>query len=85
MCPPWENFIVVPTLLEKTKLSDQIQAQYKTLYPELITRTSIRRAVKGQESVAQKYSVIESDSSSPLANDYYEVVKEIWERIQGNK
>lgn len=78
----WNNFIIIPTLLENTKLSLQIVAQYSTLYPELITQTSIRRAVKGQESSLQNCSVIETDPSSPLANDYYDVITEIWTKIR---
>lgn len=78
----WKNFIIIPTLLENTKLSLQIVSQYNTLYPELITKASIRRAVKGQESLLQNCSVIESDPSSPLANDYYDVITEIWTKIR---
>jgi len=78
----WKNFIIIPTLLENTKLSLQIVSQYNTLYPELITKTSIRRAVKGQESSLQNCSVIESDSSSPLANDYYDIITELWTKIR---
>jgi len=80
----WSRFIIVPTLLEKTKISTQIEAQYKTMYPELITNTSIRRAVKGQESVLKNASIIETDPSSPLANDYYETITEMWEKILGS-
>jgi len=77
----WKNFIIIPTLLENTKLSLQIVSQYNTLYPELITKASIRRAVKGQESSLQNCSVIESDPSSPLANDYYDVITELWTKM----
>lgn len=79
----WNNFIIVPTLIENTKLSWQIISQYNALYPALITKASIRRTVKGQESSLQNCSVIEIDSSSPLANDYYDVVTEIWTRMKG--
>ena len=77
----WKNFIIIHTLLENTKLSLQIVSQYNTLYPELITKASVRRAVKGQESSLQNCSVIESDPSSPLANDYYDVITELWTKI----
>jgi chromosome partitioning protein len=78
----WKNFVIIPTLLENTKLSLQIVSQYNTLYPELITKASIRRAVKGQESSLQNCSVIESDPSSPLANDYYDIITELWTKIR---
>ena len=77
----WKNFIIIPTLLENTKLSLQIVSQYHTLYPDLITKASVRRAIKGQESSLQNCCVIESDPSSPLANDYYDIITELWTKI----
>lgn len=80
----WEQFIIIPTLLEKSKLSSQIEAQYRTMYPELITTHSIRRAIKGQESIFHGASIIETDPSSPIANDYFDTISEIWNKISGN-
>jgi chromosome partitioning protein len=77
----WSNFILIPTKVERTKLSTQIEAQYRTLFPELITASSVRVAAKGQESSLEKLSVIEYDATSQLADDYYEIVKDIWNRI----
>ncbi len=77
----WSSFILIPTKVERTKLSTQIEAQYRTLFPELITASSVRVAAKGQESSLEKLSVIEYDAGSQLADDYYEIVKDIWNRI----
>jgi len=77
----WSNFILIPTKLERTKLSTQIEAQYRTLFPNLITTGSIRVTVKGQESSLEKLSIIEYDSKSTLAEDYYEIIKDIWKKI----
>lgn len=77
----WSNFILIPTKVERTKLSTQIEAQYRTLFPEFITAGSIRVAAKGQESSLEKLSVIEYDASSQLAEDYYEIAKDIWNKI----
>jgi len=81
----WSNFIIIPTLLEKSKLSAQIEAQYRTMYPELITTQSIRRAVKGQESVLYNASIIETDPTSSIAGDYFDTISEVWGRISGVK
>lgn len=81
----WSNFILIPTKVERTKLSTQIEAQYRTLFPELITAGSIRVAAKGQESSLEKLSVIEYDANSQLAEDYYEICKDIWGRINPQK
>lgn len=77
----WNNFILVPTKLERNKLSKQIETRYRSLFPELITTSTIRSAVKGQESSLEQSSVIEYDSKSSLAQDYYDVVRDIWSRI----
>jgi len=77
----WNNFILVSTKLERTKISTQIEAQYKTIFPQLITSCSIRSAVQGQESSLDKISAIEYNPDSALADDYYSVIKEIWEKI----
>lgn len=77
----WSNFILIPTKVERTKLSTQIEAQYRTLFPELITASSIRVAAKGQESSLEKLSVIEYDAASQLADDYYGITKDLWNRI----
>ncbi|MBA2650361.1 MAG: ParA family protein [Legionella sp.] len=81
----WSNFILIPTKVERTKLSTQIEAQYRTLFPELITASSIRVAAKGQESSLEKLSVIEYDAASQLADDYYGIVQDIWNRINPEK
>jgi chromosome partitioning protein len=77
----WANFILIPTKVERTQVSRQIEAQYRILFPELITSGSIRADRKGQESSLEKLSVIEYDASSSLAEDYYEISKDVWNRI----
>ena len=77
----WDNFILVPTLLEKTKLSQQIYGAYLNQYGERIIPTPIRRGVKGQEALVLRQSALKYDPSSPLAQDYFELVQEVWKRI----
>jgi len=77
----WENFILVPTLLEKTKLSQQIYGAYLNQYGEKIVPIPIRRGVKGQEALVLKQSALEYDPSSPLGQDYFELAQEVWKRI----
>ncbi len=77
----WNSFILISTKLERTKISTQIDAQYKNLFPELITPFSIRSTAKGQESSLSKISAIEYDPESGLADDYYAVIQEIWAKI----
>jgi chromosome partitioning protein len=77
----WEHFIQVPTLLEKTNISQQIYAAYLNLYGNRVIPFPIRRSVTGQDARVFKHSVIEQDPSSALAQDYYDSIRNIWERI----
>lgn len=77
----WEHFVQVPTLLEKTNISQQIYAAYLNLYGNRVVPFPIRRSVIGQDARVLKHSVIEQDPASPLAQDYYDSIKNIWERI----
>jgi len=77
----WRNFLMIPTLLEKTKLSQQIYAAYLANYPESVVPNPIRRTVIGEEASYLRRSVIEYDPTSPLASDYYDMVSTVWKRI----
>ncbi len=77
----WEHFIQIPTLLEKTNISQQIYAAYLNLYGNRVVPFPIRRSVTGQDARVLKHSVIEQDPSSPLAQDYYDAIRNIWERL----
>jgi len=80
----WDNFFLVPTLLEKTKLSQQIYGAYLNEYADNIVPSPIRRAIKGQEATLLKQSILEYDANSPLAQDYYELITSIWDKINGS-
>lgn len=81
----WDNFILVPTLLEKTKLSQQIYGAYLNQYGNRVIPFPIRRGVKGQEALVLRQSALEYDPSSPLAQDYFELVQEVWKRITASE
>jgi chromosome partitioning protein len=78
----WDHFIQVPTLLQKTNVSQQIYAAYlNNQYGNKVVPAYIRRSVTGEDARALQHSVIEHDSKSDLAQDYYDVVKYIWDKI----
>lgn len=81
----WDNFLLIPTLLEKTKLSQQIYGAYLNQYADKVIPAPLRRGVKGQEAILLKQSAIEHDSTSSLAQDYYELTQELWHRIIENR
>jgi len=78
----WNSFSVVPTKIDKTKLSKQIETQYRVLFDNMVTTSSIRylKAAAEESSMLQQ-TVVETHNSSPLADDYYGVVPEIWKRM----
>ncbi len=82
----WRNFIMVPTLLEKTKLAQQIYGAYLSTYGDLIAAAPIRRGVVGQEASFLRQSVLEYDPTSPLAGDYFDLIHSLWNKlIEGQK
>lgn len=78
----WDNQLLVPTLRENTKLSQQILGAYIAQYParQLLTNT-IRKSVAGQEALYLNRSALEHDPRSDLSDDYANVVREIWDRV----
>jgi chromosome partitioning protein len=78
----WDNQLLVPTLRENTKLSQQILGAYIAQYParQLLTN-SIRKSVGGQEALYLNRSALEHDPRSDLSDDYVSVVREIWDRV----
>jgi chromosome partitioning protein len=78
----WDSQLLIPTLRENTKLSQQILGAYLAQYParQLLTN-SIRKSVTGQEALYLNRSAIEHDPRSDLSDDYANVVREIWERV----
>ncbi|MGK5088064.1 ParA family protein [Bdellovibrionota bacterium FG-2] len=78
----WDHFLVVPTLLEKAKLSQQIYGAYISQLGETLLPNPIRRAVGGQESIVMAKSMLEHDPSSLLAQDYYDLAVALWKRIE---
>lgn len=77
----WDNILLIPTLLEKSKLSQQIYAAYLTEYPREMLAIPVRRSVKGNEAGLLGISVLEHDSQSPLAQDYYDLFSALWSRV----
>lgn len=77
----WKNFFLAPTLLDKTTLSQQIYGTYLNEHPKNLLPFPIRRSVKGHEASLLGVSVIEHESTSTLAQDYYDLVKNLWDKI----
>ncbi len=75
--------VMFPTLLERSGLSQQIYAQYLSKFNSYIIPIPIRVSVKGQEALVCKQSILEYAPTSPLAQEYYELITAIWQKITG--
>lgn len=75
------QIILIPTLLEKTKLSMQIYGAYMSEHANISLASSIRRSVIGNEASLIGLSVIEHDPTSSLAQDYYEISTQLLNAI----
>lgn len=78
------ELIVVRTLLDTNEIiPSKINKKYGEQYAEYITDRSIRKSALASQAASQKLSSIEYAPTSTLADDYYEVIKEIWSRVNG--
>ena len=78
------HFFLVPTLLDSTKLSQQIYGAYINQFEEHTLALPIKRSVIGQEASAQKKSILEYAPTSQLASNYYELIEHLWGAITSN-
>jgi chromosome partitioning protein len=77
----WDNYFLIPTFLEKNKISQQIYGSYLSQYPENMLTTPIRRAITGQEALTSHRSIFEYSPKSLLADDYYDAINLLWSKI----
>jgi chromosome partitioning protein len=77
----WEHHFMIPTLLENNIISQNIYASYLNNYQKNIFSLPIRRSVIGQEARLCNISAIEHNPTSNLAEDYYELMGELWKSL----
>lgn len=73
-----QKLIMFSTLLERSSLSQQINGKYLEKFSRYIIPTSIRVSVKGQEALMHRQTILEYAPTSSLAEEYYSLIKEIW-------
>jgi chromosome partitioning protein len=75
----WEHFNFVPTLRDNRRLSSEIETFYRSNLGNSITTSTIHayKAV-AEESIVEQLSVTEYNSKSPLADDYYNLLTELY-------
>jgi len=80
-----QKLIMFSTALERSSLSQQINATYLTRYIDYMISTPIRKSVKWEEALMSKQTILEYALGSPPAEEYYHLISEEWARINGNR
>lgn len=75
----WEHFNFVPTLRDNRRLSSEIETYYRANLGASVTTATIHayKAI-AEESIVEQLSVIEYSPNSSLADDYYNLLIELY-------
>jgi len=79
----FDNFLIIPTMIESNKLSQTILAKYRVQYEDLCTVSSIRRSIAVQEANVQGKALMETAYNAPVFPDYVGVMREICDALNG--
>ena len=78
-----QKTLMFSTMLERSSLSQQINATYLSTYSDYIMSTPIRKSVKWEEALLNQQTILEYMPTSQQAEEYYYLISEIWERMNG--
>jgi chromosome partitioning protein len=78
-----QELIMFSTALERSSLSQQINATYLNRYVDYMITTPIRKSVKWEEALMSKQTILEYALGSPQAEEYYHLICGEWARING--
>lgn len=73
----FDDFLIIPTMVENNKLSQNILARYRLSFEDVCSTAAIKRSVAVQEANAQGKSMLEVGFSSPVFQDFISILKEI--------
>lgn len=80
-----QGLIMFSTALERSSLSQQINATYLSRYVDYMITTPIRKSVKWEEALMSKQTILEYALGSPQAEEYYHLISELWARVNNNE
>ena len=80
-----QKIIMFSTLLDRTSISQQINAQYITKFTNYLIPNPIRISVKLQEALLNGQSIIEYAPTSSVSQEYFELINSIWQKINKNR
>ena len=76
-----QKLIMFSTGLERSSLSQQINATYLKRYSDYMIPTPIRKSVKWEEALMSKQTILEYAPTSLAAEEYYYLIMDEWARI----
>lgn len=79
-----QKLIMFSTALERSSLSQQINATYLKRYADFMIPTPIRKSVKWEEALMSKQTILEYAPTSLPAEEYYYLIIEEWFRINND-
>lgn len=80
-----QELIMFSTALERSSLSQQINATYLSRYVDFMITTPIRKSVKWEEALMSKQTILEYALNSSQAEEYYHLISEKWAKINGSR
>ncbi|HBD9336480.1 TPA: ParA family protein, partial [Legionella pneumophila] len=80
-----QGIIMFSTALERSSLSQQINATYLSRYVDYMITTPIRKSVKWEEALMSKQTILEYALGSSQAEEYYHLISELWGRVNNNE
>ncbi len=79
-----QQLIMFSTALERSSLSQQINATYLKRYQPYMIPTPIRKSVKWEEALMSKQTILEYAPTSLAAEEYYYLILDEWFRINSD-
>lgn len=80
-----QKLIMFSTMLDHNSLSQQINAKYLSKFNDYMIPIPIRRTVKGEEALIHQQTILEYAPNTPFAEEYYQLIKAMWEIISDEK
>jgi len=76
-----QKTLMFSTMLERSSLSQQINATYLSTYSDFIMSTPIRKSVKWEEALLNQQTILEYAPTSQQAEEYFYLISEVWDRM----
>lgn len=80
----WKDIVMLPTLRDNTNLSNDIYSSFQAAYPDFISKTSVYKTIKAQESAVYGVTPMEMFPKSQLAEETKKFSLEMLDTIKNS-